>query len=123
MKSLKERLEEKIEKDATLRSMKQCSTGQDDLNKAISWYLKVGFEAGAASLLPLVVELHSALEFYGSTTNWTSLSTKIEYDVFAEDDLKHVVIGEDEQGVIAVKMAGAKASQALQSIEKFLEGE
>lgn len=61
-----------------------------------------------------------ALEFYGATANWTSLSTRIEYDVFIEEnDLKHIVIGEDEQGVIVVKMAGSKARETLAEIRKL----
>lgn len=93
MKSLKERLEEKIKKDATLRSMKQCSTGQDDLNKAISWYLKVGFEDGAASLLPLVLELENKLK----EIRWS---------------------WENDAG----RNCDNLAHEALESIEKFLEG-
>jgi hypothetical protein len=43
---LPKHLEERRDELAILRSKRQCSTGQEDLNKAISFYLKVGFEDG-----------------------------------------------------------------------------
>ncbi|RTL05202.1 hypothetical protein EKK58_08620 [Candidatus Dependentiae bacterium] len=45
-KTLTERQAEFREVESTKRSLRQCSTGQEDLNRAISWYLKVGFEDG-----------------------------------------------------------------------------
>ena len=37
---------EEMERLAEIRSKRQCATGQSDLDKAISWYLKIGFEDG-----------------------------------------------------------------------------
>lgn len=34
------------DEEAEKRSKRQCTTGQPDLDKAISWYLKIGFEDG-----------------------------------------------------------------------------
>lgn len=39
-------LQEYRDKKAEERSLRQSSTGQDCLDKAISWYLKIGFEDG-----------------------------------------------------------------------------
>ena len=76
MKSLKERLEEKIEIE--------CKQYCEELSRyeLYGWLYK----EGAASLVPLVVELHSALEQYSDGDN-----TPV-------------------------------ATEALQSIDKFLEG-
>lgn len=112
MKSLKERLEEKIEKDATNRSMRQCSTGHIDLDKAISWYLKVGFESGAASLATLVLELENKLK---------EISEKEGMCIFGSSytsDLPEVAF---RQGSAYSYSECARTSkEALQSIEKFL---
>lgn len=56
------------EREAIKRSRRQCTTGHQDLDKdkAIEWYLKIGFEDGHASaveaLAPLLSEACEALE-------------------------------------------------------------
>lgn len=98
MTSLRERLERKIESEATKRSLRQCSTGQDDLNKAISWYLKVGFEDGAHSLLPLVLELSGII---------SRIQAQSELFNFAKDETRVYKIND-------------YSIEALQAIEKFV---
>ncbi len=43
---MNESLKKKMDELADKRSKRQCSTGNDYLDKAISWYLKIGFEDG-----------------------------------------------------------------------------
>ena len=109
-----------LEKAKAYKCCESCGNNFSNANT----YFHYGFEAGFDcrdkldnEALKIAVE---ALEFYGATANWTSLSTRIEYDVFIEEnDLKHIVIGEDEQGVIVVKMAGSKARETLAEIRKL----
>ena len=46
-------LEKKCEERADFRSRCQCSSGDENLDKAISRYLKIGFEDGAQFAIPL----------------------------------------------------------------------
>lgn len=106
MKSLKERLEEKIESDSDRYRFKYLNiTGKNtlDINAIpILDYWK-HHKAGAASLVPLVVELAEKLEFYADG----------EGDVLDWDRVNDKACMQDR---------GKTARKALQSIEKFLEG-
>ncbi len=53
MRSLNEIRDELAEK----RSMRQCSTGHDDLNRVISWYLRIGFEEGFDACAKALLEM------------------------------------------------------------------
>lgn len=96
MKSLKERLEEKIEDEAVTYSF---AVGN------------VGYKAGAASLVPLVIELAEALEQI----------SKSKYGLQG-----YIEEGDNEGAYSYMSQLAfgyeADARKALQSIEKFLEG-
>lgn len=63
---MNKRLEELRDEGADKRSKRQCTTGQPDLDKAISFYLKVGYVDGfrdaIAELMPRVQKLVEALD-------------------------------------------------------------
>lgn len=88
MKSLKERLEEKIRKESIKHSAEFVNASV--LAKANS---SIAFEAGAAALVPLVLELENKLK----EIRWS---------------------WENDAG----RNCDNLAHEALQSIEKFLEG-
>jgi len=99
MKSLKERLKEKIEKDAW-----ELCEHDHDRDKA-------SYKACAASLLPLVVELANELKL-------TAIQkTKDEYESDEDNDIWDFVCASE-----AYETTILKSRKALQSIEKFLEG-
>lgn len=91
MKSLKERLEEKIESNAW----------RYDTRVGGSCHMP-SYKAGAESLVPLVVELAKKLEFYadgeGDVLDWDRVNDKS-----------------------CIQDRGKTAHEALQSIEKFIE--
>lgn len=83
MKSDKEVCEELADK----RSKRQCTSGQPDLDKAISWYLKIGFEDGYQAALresPIVRELVEVLKEIEKTwdvSDLTKVQPKIESEI------------------------------------------
>lgn len=83
MKSLKERLEKKIEMDARSKGYGPS------------------YKAGAASLVPFVVELYFALE---------DIAYEYSEDACDQDYKPHL------------NPAYSRSTEALQSIEKFMEG-
>jgi hypothetical protein len=102
MKSLKERLEEKIEKDA-----KEFQSDEDRPKRGPAG----SYKEGAASLVPLVVELADCL----------SKISKQKYG------LQGYIEENDNEGAYSYMSQlafgyEADARKALQSIEKFLEG-
>jgi len=113
---IEKRAYDKLESKLAILESRACQFGSTLLNT-----LRCGekLEAEHNKLKASVRGLIEALEFYSSTNNWTSLSSRVEYDLFQEDDCKHVVTGEDEQGVIAVKMAGSKGREALAAFRKY----
>lgn len=52
---------------ADKRSKRQCTTGNPDLDKAIAWYLKIGFEdgfdAGVAEMQAQIARLEKAVQY------------------------------------------------------------
>ena len=61
--TLKEQIEQWIERETKKRSLRQCSTGLKSLDEALQWHIEVGFESGAHSILPMLVVAVEALEF------------------------------------------------------------
>lgn len=99
MKSLKERLEEKIERECD-------KLREHDLELDV-----ISFETGAASLVPLVVELAETLKQI----------SKSKYGLQG-----YIEEGDNEGAYSYMSQLAfgyeADARKALQSIEKFLEG-
>lgn len=99
MKSLKERLDEKIEDEAETYSFAIGS---------------VGYKAGAASLVHLVVELENKLK---------EISEKEGMCIFGSSNTSDLPEVAFRQGSAYSYSECARTSkEALQSIEKFLEG-
>lgn len=80
------RLSELRDEKAIKRSLRQCTSGNQDLDKAISFYLRVGYEDGwndcQAEMMEVIEELREALELrfklpliYSDTTVETFLSS------------------------------------------------
>lgn len=56
--TFEDKLKKKIETESDKRSKRQNSTANEHLDKAVSWYLGVGYETGANLLAPLLVECY-----------------------------------------------------------------
>lgn len=99
MKSLKEKLEEKIESDCK----QYC---EEHSNYEFYGWL---YKAGAASLVPLVLELVDNLKFISEQSR-------------AAIEQRHMLGDVDNAFDFVVSSLEIKSLEALQSIEKFLEG-
>lgn len=101
MKSLKERLEEKISEDANVYAPKEWGVGASTANQH--------YKAGAASLVPLVVELANELQLIAIQ------KTKDEYESDEDNDIWDFVCASE-----AYEITILKSRKAFQSIEKFI---
>lgn len=106
MKSLKERLEEKIRKESLKHSQKFVNA--NIFAKANS---SIAFESGAASLVPLVVELAETLKQISKSKYGLQGYIEEGDNEGAHSYMSQLAFGYE-----------ADARKALQSIEKFLEG-
>lgn len=76
---------------ADKRSKSQCTTGNQDLDKAIAWYLKIGFEDGFDAG---VAEMQAQVEFLKMYYNPADTSFKTMIETFSQlsDEQKQALI-------------------------------
>jgi len=93
MSDLKQQIEQWIKREAKKRATRQVSTGLKSLDEALQWrievgflqwHIEVGFEAGANSMLPLLMCAVEALDEY---KNGKALLVKPEKRHLYEDNV------------------------------------
>ncbi len=97
---------------AKTRSLRQCSTSNEHLDKAVSWYLNVGFQDGAdwqyEQDKARIEKLEAALKFYADKNNWLRDEKGWRHDMIINDLDDETLTDWDG------RFSGKKAREALE---------